>query len=477
MQNGDEEANLQMTNANIPLRPRPQPGLFPSWSIEEQRGFAYFRTTTGPALAGRFHSAFWNTLVLQAAWREPAILQGLVTAAHFHEAWKMELDHGRQSASCSHPHRLEELRHAGVKSYGRALSLAAASRQGVSASSAAADPDVNLTLVACMLFVHIEVLQNNYHGGLVHVQHGMRILQQLEPQASARRRSSDERQLLLQMFRSILYQTSFVTLKVCHARRDLLSHFADVPQAEFATLDEAHETLSRIAMLVLRYIRLKYINRRTSGAKVAADVSPRHSHLLHRWQTNMDTVAAATVASSAERMTATTLQLQALALSVLADVADRGDAALLAATPSFEAIVAGSTAMMLEGSVDDACSGSSLSFEAGLIAPLYYTAMSCRHLPVRLSALRLLGAVAPRREGLWSAGMAAGIVKHFVAAQMEESTSALVGPSVDGSGGPGSGSDRLLTLEVVTPKSYEPGLSLKVGRKGAADVREMHFLW
>lgn len=170
----------------------------------------------------------------------------------------------------------------------------------------------------------------------------------------------------------------------------------DTPPADFTTLGQAHEALQRIGLLI------HYSQRIGCGA------CSHHSHraLLCHWQANMAPLTA-TLTTAKAKSTAAILQLHAMALGIMSDALVNGDAAFEEATPTFEAIVA-HTVLLLE-SEDQTQRPSheiNLPFEAGLIGPLYYTAIKRRVLPVRLHALRL-PEVAPWREGIWSSGIAA----------------------------------------------------------------------
>ncbi|KAK9365328.1 hypothetical protein V1509DRAFT_633381 [Lipomyces kononenkoae] len=426
---------------------RPTSPLGILWCVEDLRRLTYFQTRTTIALSGRFHSAFWNTLVQQYADNEPAVLQALITAAQFHEILEIG---GMHSVGGN-----KELQLAAIRNYSKALSM-------VREPQFASNPDA--TLVACVLFVCIELMQNNYNGAVVHVKHGLRILEQLQARQSlSHNPPSHKRKLVIQMFRSILNQAFFTgRLFGKYGQANLLTPLIDTPPAEFTTLDQAHEALQSMGLLVLQ------------SQCMGSGTGAHHVHrALHRqWQASMALLTAGLRRAEANSAAAI-LQLQATALHIMSDALSTGDAAFEAATPMFRAIVAGA-AQLLE-SKDQTQRPShkvNLSFEAGLIGPLYYTAIKCRALPVRLRALRLLD-VAPRQEGIWSAGMAARIAKRFIKVEMEEQKVKLVGDMSLGSWV----RQRGLTLAVAAPRMYEQGIRIRIGREGDIGINEEVISW
>lgn len=185
-------------------------------------------------------------------------------------------------------------------------------------------------------------------------------------------------------------------LRGVHRLRDVLTPLVDTLPADFITLGQAHKALQRIGLLIQH------------SQRIGCGACSHHSHcvLLRHWQANMVPLNA-TLTTPKAKSTAAILQLHAMALGIMSDALVNGDAAFEEATPTFETTVA-HTALLLE-SEDQTQRPSheiNLSFKAGLIGPLYYTAIKRRVLPVRLRALRLLE-VAPWREGIWRSGIAA----------------------------------------------------------------------
>ncbi|KAK9234409.1 hypothetical protein V1525DRAFT_422274 [Lipomyces kononenkoae] len=421
------------------------------WSVEECRGFAYFQTRTAAALSGRFLSPFWNSLVLQAAHNEPAVLQALITVAQFHERLEIGGVHGIG--------QFEGLQPAAVGNYSKALRMAR-ELQSVANHDA--------TLIACVLFVCIELMQNNYNGAFVHVKHGLRILEQLQARQplSSSSPASDARKLLVQMFRNILNQAFFIYELFGRGRRDVLTPLVDSPPADFMTLDQAHEALQRVGLLIHRSRR---IGGGGGGGVGSHDV---HCALLRQWQASTARLITGLPSVEAKRA-ATILQLQAMALGIMNDAFLTGDAAFEEATPTFEAIVAGAAELLeSEDRTQHPNQEVNLSFEAGLIGPLYYTAMKCRALRVRLHALLVLG-LAPRQEGIWSASMAAGIATRFVKVEMEELGGELLGDVSSG----GWVSQGGLTMTVAAPRAYERAIRMRIGRKCDVGMREEVITW
>ncbi|RDH27909.1 hypothetical protein BDQ94DRAFT_184181 [Aspergillus welwitschiae] len=138
----------------------------PGMTTDERRCLALFQTYTVPMLTGLCDSELWQRLVLQMSQTEPAVGHAVAALGAFHETTTVSVT-GTEVVGGNNDYRLFAL-----EQYGRAIAVLRrrlASRSG--------DPQLRVTaLVCCVIFVIIELLQDNYSNVLVHLKNGTYIL-------------------------------------------------------------------------------------------------------------------------------------------------------------------------------------------------------------------------------------------------------------------------------------------------------------
>lgn len=158
----------------------------PRLTPAEAQGFVYFRDHTSREAAGCFGSAFWQQLVLQLAHRESAVMHAAVAVGAMHRGTR-----GRSPSL-----RLPDL----PQSHGT-FALAQYVR-GIRQLRGRLAPFVEdrqapeIALVACLLFVCLEMLQGNRVGALMHLRNGLRVLAGI-PSQVRQARGSDPPSLLV----------------------------------------------------------------------------------------------------------------------------------------------------------------------------------------------------------------------------------------------------------------------------------------
>lgn len=147
----------------VHLPPEISGGGHRSLTEAEWQGFEFFRCHTAHELPGNFHSALWEQLVLQLSRREPAILHAAIAVGAMHR--------GCQGRSPSLVACRPEIPFA-LTEYTKALSRLRTRLVGSDDHQDCAE----VALVACLLFICLEMLQGNRPGAIAHLRTGLRIL-------------------------------------------------------------------------------------------------------------------------------------------------------------------------------------------------------------------------------------------------------------------------------------------------------------
>jgi hypothetical protein len=210
----------------------------------------------------------------------------------------------------------------------------------------------------------------------------------------------------------------------------------------------------------------------------------QHAALLRQWYLNFSLLAQRhTALTPAESIGAKLLQLHAVAISIISSTGTTTAQTAVnptniqtfdSHTPSFVIIVDIAEWLIERHELPV------FSFDLGVIAPLYYTALRCRDQAVRRKAIALLRRSASLREGIWSSAMAANMAQRFVDVEMDverlanqrndaEAIVEGVDGKSEGRGGTissdtnGSG---LLRIRFSKPNAYERAIRMHIGKNG-----------
>ncbi|KAH6658110.1 hypothetical protein BKA67DRAFT_673919 [Truncatella angustata] len=125
---------------------------------KSKRSFAFFVQRTCPQLAGFFGSEFWERLVLQAAYHEPAICHAVVAIGSLHEFYEYK----RVATDMTEAFALEQYNHA-IRDL-----LIPLSNDGKQA--------VDVCLISCILFTCFENMQGHHDSAGRHIRSGVKLL-------------------------------------------------------------------------------------------------------------------------------------------------------------------------------------------------------------------------------------------------------------------------------------------------------------
>lgn len=136
--------------------------LFPACDQPaEARALQFFRTRVARSLSGPYDSYFWSGLILQVSNSEPIVRHAVIAISSLYEDFSCK---GKEVSRLStNPFALSH--------YSNAVRKLRDVRY---------EP---LVLLACLLFVCIEIIQDNREQAIIHCQHGLAILQSIQTTA------------------------------------------------------------------------------------------------------------------------------------------------------------------------------------------------------------------------------------------------------------------------------------------------------
>jgi cholestenol delta-isomerase len=356
--------------------------------------FDLFRHVTIPSTTSLFPSTFWKKNVLQVAETESAVWHAIIALGILHK--------GIQSLSISNEDRGHLLSHAD-KYYGKALSLSS------ELNSAAKLVTLSIVLVAAanMLGRWAEA-QRHILAGLNIVSKDKGHTPALRPQQGTLPRT--ELQLMTFGESTAPYpfeksttalppQVSWTSSAMQGTSYEVLaSEFFDIARAYCLIDDRLIETEMAYGPWLTR----------TDG-------------LLRRlaaWETHLMNFEASSPAGPDEYLTKLSLRMFHATLRLMLKATPFGPEtrydALLGICEYIVRLAATVSAGLGQTKSKESC----LSFEPGVILPLWVVTHRCRHLRLRRAALRLLSD-AHRIEGIWSSDLAASIMTEVLAIEEE----------------------------------------------------------
>lgn len=362
--------------------------LFPT---KEQSGLEWYIHRSAKKLPGAFFSEHWTLLIFQGSVTEPVIRHAVlaVSSAHREEV---------KGADCDE----QELT---TRQYSKAIT-------GVQRClGSGGTVSIRLILTACLLFIQADFLRGHYQNGLVHLECGLNILQNL----------IDSR-LVLQDGWLITHFTRFlVQAKLFGQLRNFSCRgmIDEWPSEQIDTFRSSHHARRNLEQIMLQFF---YLDEQASEPKALIFELVNLEQKLREWSTIVERTLQNTQ-SMRDSVAYLLLRQYCRIVRILVHVSARGlDSAFDECQSTFCDIIAYSIEVYrLSRSPNvyhdpEPDSPNSLS-DMGWIAPLYFTAIKCRNRRIRHQAIRLV-AQFPHREGIWSSSTAVALSTKIV--QIEE---------------------------------------------------------
>ncbi|KAH7381910.1 hypothetical protein BKA64DRAFT_727346 [Cadophora sp. MPI-SDFR-AT-0126] len=377
----------------------PNPSAEPPGDYVQRRSFHYFRARHMAHTPGNFEPAFWETLVLRFSHSFPTVKQSLVALSSMYEEYE-----NNHSSSATFDFRFSAT---AINQYNSAV------RELVS-YIASNKRDSTVTLISCLIFVWIELLQGNFPAAYRHLRSGMKILDDSEASQMHLSGNVIQRRESLHDVDEIhgSLARSFARLRiqaiVCGQRMPTYSppnsnneeDFSSIP-VSFTNIFQSRKYLDNEYNCIFDFFRsIRDIDHgNKADMKAMRGRKDHHLERLQKWEDANRKMASESVPPQGHPYSSGILYLDLYytVLSVmLKTMCAPSEMVFDDYLAEFQHIYTTSEILM-----QDAIAGIPiLSLDMCVIPPLCMIVCKCRFLPLRLKALKLLKST-PDREGMW----------------------------------------------------------------------------
>lgn len=396
------------------------PSLDLPGSQKERRFMSYFYDQSVPDLSGCFNSSFWNRLVLQIGRREPAIHHALVALSAAHENFKLkQIPEEAESRDSNYRFSMQQ--------YNKAIQYLSGHLTSGNGKWGA-----EVALICCVVFICYESIQGNLELALAHLESGLGILRNWRKDTNPSSSQGNEimgKDILINVFLRLEIQASGF-LKTRKPQLEMLTAGVDSSvkppiSAVLRNIDEARDHQEKLTVWLFRFLALNAKYKSVPPAERPAAVTLEHMELETQFQLfsvgiegllekslNALDYRAATVLKIRYHVTFIMLATSSPALPVPQpkprDLSSH-----------YRALISMSESLLRKPKSKAISLSPSFSFDANVVAPLYFTAMNCPDSSMCQEALYLLK-VSPRREGLFDAATVAQIAEKKIAISNDE---------------------------------------------------------
>ena len=419
-----------MVSKDGDLAPRPLEcfSIF-AGNTDENRYLEWFKCRTVIKIPGPFVLTFWDTLLFQASWNEPAVLHAILTLSSIH---KREISDGNsQSRSDGLPDEQEQFM---LQHYNRAIHHL---QPHFSAKDRAS---VRVALITCAVFIGLEFLRGNFETAQTYLRSGLDVLRESQIPSNVEdgifllKPSHDSiDSFIVEAFFRLHVQVELFKQSYQHPYLVLLAYGPEARIFIFHSVNEAWHRLELLLNEVFQAIeqgrQQQAYNNNLVWIGYSSALLGHQQHIqaeLARW---LDTYEASRTCLQSQdfgRFVCMLLLEYHTLASIMADTCLRLDDESIfdSYTEQFIFIVNQSANMWVTRSLGSrlALPGNQIDMsrsliDLGWIPPLYYTALKCRVHRVRLQAIRLLESTS-HREGVWDSKIAACVARKIM--ELEE---------------------------------------------------------
>ncbi|TVY47477.1 Beauvericin cluster-specific repressor [Lachnellula occidentalis] len=373
----------------------PSLDLQASWS--ERRSFHYFRSRNLSSMPGNFEPYLWDKVVLQFCHVYPAVQQSLVALGAIYE------EHERRGMALMTSTSADEN---ALKQYNIAV-------KGLVDYLSSADQDPRVALISCLMFVWIEFLQRNLDSGFRHLNSGLKIMQDLRechlPGEASSVNDEDKEDIYGALNRS------FTRLRVQAAMHGSTSAGLTTTSTRvlevvrliplfFSNIYEARVCLDNEYNAIFGYMRTlrdgdRYSRYESMNEVTIDSIRVAHLQRLEQWKQATGAMMAGSLQSYDQTLKSgfMYLELYYLFITIALKTLLGGEMCFDEHIVGFERI-----ATLCESLIHDHRDGKPppLSFDMGIIPPLFFLLLKCRLQPLRQKAMALLR-LAPEQEGMF----------------------------------------------------------------------------
>lgn len=413
--------------------PGTSPGGGASPSTEEGRALQFFHEAAGPYLSGAMDPYFWTRLVMQFAGFEPAVKHSLIAISSLYEKLRKQ-PRGSDAVAVRVWDDSVALRHynAGIREL-KDMTSPTLANDG-SGKEVNAEDKQPLVLLVCILFICIEFLQSNREAAIAHCKHGIAILQRTAPKYPW------TREFLVPIFRRLslfpyLFGNAASDFPDLVGLDDLRDRNGSETLRAFQAFSDAQHVLDYIFSRTLRLVRQGDAYRfgahrhESPTLDLLAD-QQEINHMLDQWQVHFanftgdqslpDTPATQHFqlgnnyrATMSRCFLLTRYEICRVYVNMALEVDEMGyDGYTEDFGRIFEQLInLGSTVPASAKAVGPMID---FMFEMGFMPTLFLVTAKCRHLEMRLEALRCMRVLGLPRENLWELDTVFGLGKRII---------------------------------------------------------------
>jgi hypothetical protein len=330
--------------------------------------------------------------------------------------------------------KLKESRRFELQQYNKAISHL---RRHLSANGVT----IEVTLMCCVLLICLEFLQGSIEQAIVHLQGGINILQRYHTIANSESTThaslhvSSSSIVISRKLEEIFHRlrNQWILCSRSAALEDMkLGSDQHVFKASFSSLEEARTSLDQLNTLGLELIHAASASLYNASAGDASfnceeEISVTHNWLcseFDRWSIAFESFLAQNTSVTDPHFSSGSTLLRMFYVTGkiwISTCISPTEAAFDDQIHEFSTIVALASSLLSSpfsyiGPLPKLSTKGRLSFtfEMGVIAPLYFTALKCRNRKLRSKAISLLSSCMPRREGFWDADILVYISRRVV---------------------------------------------------------------
>ncbi|CZT14528.1 uncharacterized protein RCC_00505 [Ramularia collo-cygni] len=378
-----------------------------SW--RERHCLNFFVNFSAPQMAGFFDSAFWQRMVIQTSYHEPAIRHAITAIGALHECIMQRAFADDKQKSKAMEFALSQCNKAIACLTNDAASGYDPNRRRI--------PSSRLALTTCVLFTCFEAMQGRCDSAVNHALQGRRLLQSTGRAniTSMSPPDDDDIEQMRPLVERLEVQATALLDKGRRPEIDTSGQTPLLPQVDYIySLEHAHNTLHTALNSVMRFMQGFHPTApRDHIAVTMAEKYLRYAPWFTQWEAAFTTYLSdqRDFMSNMDLKRAMVLKANHLVGTMLSSVdQSAGPVAYDAYESEFRAIVDLAREVLASFScpplptLSGPNSGTPyLSFSLWVTDPLWMAISRCRNPSIRQSAFTLLSRN-PRQEGIWHAG-------------------------------------------------------------------------
>lgn len=388
-------------------------------TVEEHNSLSFFHSLAGFNIAGVLDTAFWTNLIPQLSHEDEAVRYALMALSSIYRERSLI---NQDIPSIKQLHSSKQQSAFALDNYNKAISA--------TMLRMSQDTDNSLSaLVTCILFCCIESLQGHFNESLRFASQGIRLLSETQESNVQHQSNPLIATDVAPIFSRLAVQSSMFFGPPSPEETFILLSSQPIlqPSSTFDSLAQARSELINLAS----HVHTLYSA--CTFAKIAENIEPSSKPLLVETQKSIlsalkswhQSFLALTTNLNHENppisIAIHTLNMQYQVSTVWTNcIISRSQRSFDSFIDSFRAIIQSATAIHSNQTLSSPHKHPGFTFEMGIISPLYWTGLKCRHPILRRQALALLNQCQPIQEGLWHAGVSARAVARVI--EIEERT-------------------------------------------------------